>query len=60
MTEPEKMVMDQLVAAWNAFVALPDSVAIEEFSRGIHDAQMAIALRVARRANPEIWRRSEQ
>lgn len=52
MTDQEQSVMDGLVAAWNAFVALPvehgDDVG--EFRRHIHAAQFMILARPERRA----------
>ena len=55
MTEEERIAMDHLVAAWNAFVSLqsthPDH--IEEFRRGIHACQSVIARRIVQRDYPD-------
>lgn len=59
MTDKEKVAMQCLVDFWNAYLALPDSKG-SETTRTIMDAvhviQGVLAIRVARRANPEIWR----
>jgi hypothetical protein len=54
----EIYVLGSLAEAWNAFKALPDHYAgdLEEMARAINACHAQIALRVARRANPEIWR----
>lgn len=52
MTEQEKIVMDRLVEAWNAFVALPveHDDDILEFRHGIHRLQEKVMARPVRRA----------
>jgi hypothetical protein len=57
----ERVVLDHLAAAWNAFVELngndpghPDDPI--EFKDGIHRCQMIIAHRVAVRVDPETWK----
>jgi len=58
LTPKEKLVLDHLALAWNAFVSMenhhPDDT--EEMRRAIHAAQHIIASRVAFRVNPEVWR----
>lgn len=46
-----------LADAWNKFLALTGNRQddVEEFRTAIHSAQSKIALRVARRVNPEVW-----
>lgn len=56
-TLPERGVLRHLVGAWNAYNRLdgtrPDEIA--EFRQAIHRAQDLLAVRVARRADPETW-----
>lgn len=57
LTEKERKVLALTVECWNSWCSLPtnnmsDS---EEFMRAIHAAQHLIALRVARRADPDVW-----
>ncbi len=56
-TEKEKIILSHLANAWNEFVELKEEHPYDahEFCRAIHDAQKIIALRVARRADPETW-----
>ena len=58
LTIAEKMVLDNLVQAWNDFVSLENRSDDDntEFRDAIHRAQQLIALRVARRVDPDIWR----
>jgi len=58
LTEEERAILDHLADAWNLYCALRTRAASddEEMQRAIHAAQALIALRVARRANPEVWR----
>ena len=58
MNEDEKLVLQNLADAWNNFCKLSNKDAddVQEFQMAVHSAQMQIALRVARRVNPEIWR----
>ena len=53
----EKLCLTRLAEAWNLFVNMPDSDEddVTDFRRAIHEAQRIIALRVARRVNPEFW-----
>jgi hypothetical protein len=59
-SEREKKVGELLAEAWNHFIRMegaepghPDDT--QEFKFGIHLAQMVLAHRVARRADPETW-----
>lgn len=56
-TEAEKNVLTHLASAWNEFVKLPENHPSEreEFMHAIHAAQDILAVRVARRADPETW-----
>lgn len=59
MTLKEKEAMEHLVNFWNAYVALPDSGGTETkrtVCDAVHVIQGVMAIRVARRANPEVWR----
>lgn len=61
LTREEIRVLDLLAEAWNVFTALPefrpgDNTAFQDV---IHQAEALVALRVARRANPEIWGRPQ-
>jgi hypothetical protein len=59
MTDDEKEVMRSLTEFWNSYVALPSSVAdplCRDVQNAVHAIQGAMALRVAGRCNPEIWR----
>lgn len=56
-TVKERLVLARLVQAWNEYLQLPvqhphDQ---EEFMRAIHAAQQLIAIRAARRVDPELW-----
>jgi len=53
----EHEVLMALADAWNKFLALTGNRSddVEEFRHAIHQAQSKIALRVARRVNPEVW-----
>ena len=58
MTPKEKEAMEHLVDFWNAYLALPDSKGTETTRTvcdAVHIIQGVMAIRVARRANPEIW-----
>lgn len=57
LTTEEKDILKDLSSAWNKFVALDNKSQddIIEFKDSIHNAQKLIALRIARRNNPEIW-----
>lgn len=58
LTPDEKEVIEHLVQAYNKFVALLGKHPSDdfEFCQAIHDAQKMLALRVARRVNPDVWK----
>lgn len=58
MTEDEKIAMKLLSSFWNAYVNLPDfdSHDHQQVLQSVHAIQGVMAVRVARRVNPEIWR----
>ncbi|EXG87886.1 hypothetical protein K413DRAFT_4788 [Clostridium sp. ASBs410] len=53
----EKEILDNLVAAWNAFVKLPATHPMElgDFCDGIHKCQYVLMAREARRSRPDIY-----
>jgi DnaJ-class molecular chaperone len=57
LSSDERNCLLHLAAAWNFFVAMPTKHPSEthEFQSAIHNAQCLIALRVARRVNPDFW-----
>jgi hypothetical protein len=59
MTDDEKEVMRSLTEFWNGYVGLPSSLAdplCRDVQNAVHAIQGAMAIRVAGRCNPEIWR----
>jgi len=59
MTEKEKEVMQHLINFWNGYLALPDTTGVcdtEDIRHAIHKIQGVMAIRVARRVDPDIWR----
>lgn len=58
LTTAEREVLRLSADLWNAFVKLPKEHPsdIPEFQAALHELQALIALRVARRVNPEVWR----
>jgi hypothetical protein len=60
LSEAEKEVLRLLAEAWNVFISLEGKVDFDntEFAYAIHKAQSLVAMRVARRVNPEVWRTS--
>lgn len=59
MTSQEKVAMSHLEDFWNAYLALPNvggSETTETVCDAVHVIQGILAIRVARRVNPEIWR----
>lgn len=58
LTDDEKAVLGNLLNSWDSFISLGKSTEddIQEFRDAIHRCQQLIALRVARRVNPEVWR----
>ncbi len=61
LTEQEQNLLNLTVDCWNSWCSLPkrSDTDNEEFMRTIHAAQRLIALRVARRVDPYIWRTGE-
>lgn len=57
LTEQELFVLKKLGEAWNGYISLKkrSDSNDKEFLDSIHRAQQIIALRVARRVNPEVW-----
>lgn len=58
LTFGEEEILKYLANAWNLFSNLDHCSEVDnkEFLDAIHRAQQLIALRVARRVNPEVWR----
>ena len=58
LTDKEVVVLAHLADAWNEFCELEDTPErdIDVFMDCINTAQSRIALRVARRVDPDIWR----
>lgn len=55
----EQRAMDALLAAWEAFKSIPDSLPVTEvqkFRDAIHDAQYVLTSLVVRRDYPDYWR----
>ena len=55
----EQKVMDALLAAWEAFRNIPDSLPnaeVQKFRGAIHDAQYVLASLIVRRLYPTYWR----
>jgi hypothetical protein len=61
LTESEKAVLQATAEAWNQWVKLQNRTNDDdiEFQQSIHQLQCLIALRVARRADPSIWRQQK-
>jgi hypothetical protein len=59
LTDGEKSVLAATAKAWNTWCDLPGRVSDDDvdFMRAIHAAQHLIALRVARRVDPDVWRK---
>lgn len=62
LKDDEIFVLNHLCQAWESFIKLDSRLNDDnlEFKTAIHEAQKIIALRVARRANPGIWRTSDE
>jgi hypothetical protein len=62
LTDGEKEVLNALKEAWEKFVALGSHVDhdLTEFNYAIHLAQQKLAVRVARRVDPDVWRQPQQ
>ena len=58
LTIEEQSLLNITGQLWNDFLNLSDTLDhdLKEFQDSIHRLQQIIALRVARRINPEIWR----
>ena len=58
LTETEENCLNHLASAWQIFSELKGKHPQDdnEFCNAIHDAQKMLALRVARRVNPNVWR----
>ena len=59
LTPVEQRAMDALLAAWEAFKVIPESIPaadIQKFRGAIHDAQYVLAALVVRRDYPDYWR----
>ena len=56
LTEEEKAILQKLSLAWQEYVSIETKDSnLREFNDAIHRCQQLVALRVARRVNPEIW-----
>lgn len=58
LTTEEQAVMDHLLAAWAAFLALPNSdepTDRQDFRAAIHDAQRVLSSRIVARQYPRFW-----
>lgn len=58
LTPVERDLVEQLADVWNLYVTLDNRGEDDDmqFMDAIHTAQQIIALRVARRVDPDIWR----
>ena len=58
LTEPERALLRLLADTWNGYCQLPDRAHADDldFNQAIHTAQRLIAIRVARRVDPDFWR----
>lgn len=61
LTEAEADLLRKLGECWNLFTSLEKRSAADnsEFVDSIHRCQQIVALRVARRADPEVWSQPE-
>ncbi len=57
LTDEEKVVLHHLSSSYNEFVKLPVMHPNHqtEFMQHIHELQRLVGIRVARRADPDIW-----
>lgn len=62
LTAEEKRLLNILVEAWNLWITLDEKHPDDnpEMKSAIHSAQSLVALRVARRADPDIWLQPEK
>ena len=58
LTDNEKEILQLLAESYNKYLSLNDKLEFDDldFVRAIHWLQSMIALRVARRIDPKIWR----
>lgn len=58
LSADERAALDSLAAAWNQWLQIKRRAPQDdlEFQGAIHRAQGLIALRVARRSDPDVWR----
>jgi hypothetical protein len=58
MTDDEIKCMQHLVDFWNSYLKLPDNIEIStsEINSSVNNILGMLAIRVAKRVNPEIWR----
>ena len=59
ITQQELKVLEYTAGLWNAYLMLPDIIdeeATVHIREAVHHIQGQIAIRVARRVNPEAWR----
>lgn len=61
LTFEEQHVLHLLADAYNSFITLPKRSHYdnEEFVDGVHRLQQLVALRVARRVDPHIWKQPD-
>jgi len=58
LTAHEKRVLDKLTDFWNDYLTLPDardSICTPAVCNSVNNIQGVLAMRVAKRANPEVW-----
>jgi len=57
----ERALSHKIVQVWNQYLELDNRLETDnlEFMQGIHTMQNILATRVARRANPDLWRTTE-
>lgn len=57
LTTTERMVLEYITNAWNAFQSLPIQhySDVDEFRAAIHRLSDLVGIRVARRLEPELW-----
>lgn len=57
LTPEERRVLNCLILAWNQFIQLPEQHPhdVSEFNLAIHSCQYLIAIRSARRLDPDVW-----
>lgn len=62
LTADERRVLDLLAEAWNAYIKLPLQYSLDrsEFAFYVNGCQGIVGLRVARRADPDVWHNEEE